>query len=82
MCVGVDAYIDPAVCTGFTEIFGEFDGTQWGDVLNRPLRALCGCGANAYLCPLSYGIPSAFGALERLEVKARMTMEAAKGIML
>ena len=36
--VGVDAHIDPAECTVFTEIFGKFDGTQRGDVLNRPLR--------------------------------------------
>ena len=30
--VGVDAHIDPAVQTDFTEIQSEFDGTQWGDV--------------------------------------------------
>ena len=32
MCVGVDAHIDPADCTDFTEIRCEFDGTQWSDV--------------------------------------------------
>ena len=32
MFVGVEAHIDPAGCTDFTEISGEFDGTQWGDV--------------------------------------------------
>ncbi|MFR4596031.1 MAG: hypothetical protein ACLT8T_11605 [Oscillospiraceae bacterium] len=30
--VGVDAHIDPAVQTDFTEIQCEFDGAQWGDV--------------------------------------------------
>ena len=30
--IGVDAHIDPAVQTDFTEIQCEFDGTQWGDV--------------------------------------------------
>ncbi len=32
--------------------------------------------------PLSYGMPSAFGALEFLEVKARMIREMIYGIML
>ena len=32
MYVGVDAHIDPAVQTNFTEISGKFDGAQWGDV--------------------------------------------------
>ena len=32
MFVGVDAHIDPAVRTVFTEIYGENDGSQWGDV--------------------------------------------------
>ena len=41
MCVGVDAHIDPAECTDLTKIFGEFVGSQWGDVLNRPLRMDC-----------------------------------------
>ena len=30
--VGVDAHIDPACKSDFTEIPGESDGTQWGDV--------------------------------------------------
>ena len=30
--VGVDAHIDPAVCTIFTELFGEFVRAQRGDV--------------------------------------------------
>ena len=30
--VGVDAHIDPAAQTVFTEIQCEFVGTQWGDV--------------------------------------------------
>ena len=32
--------------------------------------------------PLSYGMPSALGAMLFLEVKARMTIDATKGIML
>ena len=32
MFVGVDAHIDPAVCTIFTELFGEFVRAQRGDV--------------------------------------------------
>ena len=82
MCVGGDAHIAPLGSYEFAEDFRKIGAYCRGDVLNRPLRALCGCGANAYLCPLSYGMPSAFGALERLEVKARMIIEAAKGIML
>ena len=30
--VGVDAHIDPADCTVFTEICGEFVIAQWADV--------------------------------------------------
>ena len=29
--VGVDAHIDPAGCTGFTEIFGETEPSHWAD---------------------------------------------------
>ena len=32
MFVGVDAHIDPAERTVFTEISGEFAASQWGDV--------------------------------------------------
>jgi hypothetical protein len=35
-----------------------------------------------YLEPLSYGIPSALGARDFLEVNAKMIIEAIKGIML
>lgn len=35
-----------------------------------------------YLCPLSYGIPSALGALEFLDVKARIIIDTMKGIIL
>ena len=31
MVVGVDAHIDPAGCTGFTEIFGETEPSHWAD---------------------------------------------------
>ena len=32
MFVGVDAHIDPANKTDFTQLQCEFDGAQWGDV--------------------------------------------------
>ena len=38
MFVGVDAHIDPAERTVFTEISGEFATSQWGDVGIDPLR--------------------------------------------
>ena len=34
--VGVDAYIDPAGCTGFTEIFGESEPSHWADRVVGP----------------------------------------------
>ena len=34
--VGVDAHIDPAGCTGFTEIFGEFVTSHWADRVVGP----------------------------------------------
>ena len=42
--VGVDAYIDPADCTVFTEIYGEFVTAQRADVGIGPYRTL----ANPY----------------------------------
>lgn len=38
--VGVDAYIDPAVQTDFTEIHGEFATFSWGDVGIDPYACL------------------------------------------
>ena len=38
--VGVDAYIDPAVQTDFTEIHGEFATFSWGDVGIAPYACL------------------------------------------
>ena len=42
--VGVDAHIDPADCTVFTEIYGEFVTAQRADVGISPYRTL----ANPY----------------------------------
>ena len=42
--VGVDAHIDPADCTVFTEIYGEFVTAQRADVGIGPYRTL----ANPY----------------------------------
>ena len=39
-------------------------------------------GLTFYLAPLSYGIPSALGACEFLDVNARMIMDAINGIIL
>ena len=36
MFVGVDAHIDPAECTVFTEISGEFATSQWADKVVGP----------------------------------------------
>ena len=38
--VGGDAHIAPATQSDDTEIQCEFDGTQWGDVRNRPYANL------------------------------------------
>ena len=46
-CVGVDTHIDPVRKSDDTEIPGEFVTSQWGDVLNRPLRARLGTRAEA-----------------------------------
>ena len=46
-CVGVDTHIDPVRKSDDTEIPGEFVTFQWGDVLNRPLRARLGNRAEA-----------------------------------
>lgn len=52
------------------------------DTLNKEKRCRSLCTAyyinrikTPYLCPLSYGIPSAFGAREWLEVRARTISE-------
>ncbi len=42
---------------------------------NRTALAILFFVVRFYLLPLSYGMPSAFGALECLEVKARTTRE-------
>ena len=34
--VGVDAHIDPAGCTAFTEILGEFVTSHWADRVVGP----------------------------------------------
>ena len=44
--VGVDAHIDPAAQTVFTEIQCEFVGTQWGDVGIAPYACLCNLREN------------------------------------
>ena len=46
-CVGGDAHIAPARKSDDTEIPGEFVTSQWGDVLDRPLRARLGNRAEA-----------------------------------
>ena len=46
-CVGAIEHIAPARKSDDTEIFGEFVTSQWGDVLNRPLRARFGNRAEA-----------------------------------
>ena len=37
-------HIDPAGCTAFTEIFGEFATTHWADIVIGPYRV----SANPY----------------------------------
>ena len=39
-CVGVDAHIDPAESSDYTEIQCEFVGSQWGDVGIAPYANL------------------------------------------
>ena len=64
-------------------------GSPHAPVVKRFLLHVSGCfrkirslTPSSYLAPLSYGIPSAFGAWEFLDVNARIIMDAINGIML
>lgn len=59
--VGVDAHIDPANKTDFTQLQCEFDGAQWGDVGIAPYEQPAGAVQMliSALCHREYPQPSA-----------------------